>query len=63
MIERIKAAGKLAQARTIYAAQSAADQFDFDQMAWFWNTNARMIGFVQALGLNADEILAPDPYL
>ena len=63
LITRITDAGKLAAARTLYGSQNAANKFDFDQMGWCWNTNAKIRGFVAALGLDPDVILARDEFL
>jgi hypothetical protein len=63
LIGRVLAAGALPQVMAALAAQSEEQQFVFAQSAWFWSTNPTLRGLCGALGLNADEILAPDPYL
>lgn len=63
LITRITDAGKLADARTLYGSQNAANKFDFDQMCWCWNTNVKIRGFVTELGLDPDVILARDDFL
>lgn len=45
------------------AQQSPEQQFLFNQSAWFWSTNANLRGLAQALNLDADALLAPDPFL
>ena len=45
------------------ASQSAAEQFKFTQSAWFWSDNPQLRGLCTALGIDADALLAPDPFL
>jgi hypothetical protein len=63
LISRVLAAGALPHVMAALASQTAEQQFVFAQSAWFWSNNATLRGLCAALGLNADEILAPDPYL
>jgi len=63
IISRVLASGALPQVMAALAAQSEEQQFVFAQSAWFWSTNPTLRGLCGALGLDADEILAPDPYL
>jgi hypothetical protein len=63
LISRVLAAGALPQVMAALAAQSEEQQFVFAQSAWFWSNNPTLRGLCGALGLDADEILAPDPYL
>lgn len=63
MISRVVAANALPAVMQALASQSAEDQFVFAQSAWFWSNNATLRGLCAALGLDADVLLAPDPYL
>lgn len=45
------------------AQQSPEQQFLFLQSAWFWSDNANLRGLAEALDLDADALLAPDPFL
>jgi hypothetical protein len=63
LIGRVLEAGALPQVMAALASQSPEQQFVFAQSAWFWSNNATLRGLCAALGLDADAILAPDPYL
>jgi len=62
IVSRIPAAS-LAAVRAALAAQSADEQFVFLNSAWFWSDNATLRGLCAALGLDADALLARDPFL
>lgn len=62
IMDRIEASGKLPQVMAIFASQSAEDQFRWTNNPWFWSTNATLRGLCAHLGLDADALLAPDPY-
>lgn len=53
----------LANVMAALASQSAAEQFKFTQSAWFWSDNATLRGLCAAIGLDADTILAADPFI
>jgi len=61
IIQRIKSAGALDGLMGLYATLTPAQQFEFTQSTWFHSDNALIVGGVQALGLDAATILAPDP--
>lgn len=65
IMDRIEAGGKLPQVMAIFASQSAEDQFRWTNNPWFWSNNAtlRALCAHPAIGLAADAVLAPDPYL
>jgi len=63
LMSRIAAAGKLADAQTIYASQSDVEKFAWDSYQWFWSDNQQIIGFSQVLGLDPKVILAVDPQM
>jgi hypothetical protein len=63
LISRVLEAGKLSEVMAALAAQSEEQQFVFSQSAWFWSNNATLRGLCGALELDADAILARDPYL
>ena len=56
-------AESLAAVMAALTAQSAAEQFVFLNSAWFWSDNATMRGLCAAIGLDADALLARDPFL
>lgn len=62
LITRVVAANALPQVMAAMAQQSAEDQFVFLHSAWFHSDNARLRGLCAALNLDADALLAPDPY-
>jgi len=65
LISRVLEAGKLPEVMAALAAQSEEQQFVFSQSAWFWSSNATLRGLCASpsIGLDADAILARDPYL
>lgn len=63
IIQRITAAGKVADAAALYAAQSDADKFVWDGSSWFWSDNSTLIGLASGIGLDASDLLAKDPDL
>jgi hypothetical protein len=65
IIGRVSAAGKLPQVMAALAAQPQEDQFVWANSAWFWSNNATLRGLCAhpAIGLDADAVLAPDPFL
>ena len=62
LISRVVAANALPQVMAAMAQQSAEDQFVFLHSAWFSSDNQRLRGLAAALNLDADALLAPDPY-
>ena len=63
LISRVVAADRLPDVMAALAAQPAADPFIWYQSAWFWSDNPRIRGLCTALGLDAEALLAADPYL
>ena len=65
IIGRVSAEGKLPQVMAALASQSQEDQFVWANSAWFWSNNATLRGLCAhpAIGLDADVVLAPDPFL
>lgn len=63
IMDRIEVAGALPSVMAVFAAQSAEDQFRWTNNPWFWSTNSTLRQLCAALGLDADAILAPDPFL
>ncbi len=61
IIQRVKAANKLAELRAIIAGLDADARFEWDNSSWFSSNNALLLGGVQGLGLDPAVILAPDP--
>ena len=62
LLVRVEAAGKVAEVMAAIGALPESDRFLFTNFAWFWSNNPRIVGMCQALGLDPDEILAPDEY-
>jgi hypothetical protein len=60
IVSRIAASGKLAEAAAIYASQTDAQKFAWDGYAWFWNDNADLIAYADAVGIPASALLARD---
>ena len=60
---RVVAAGKVADLMTLLAALPPEQQFLWSGFSWFWSDNTTVRGMAAQLGLNPDEVLAPDPYL
>jgi hypothetical protein len=60
---RVLAAGKIADLMTLLAGLPPEQQFLWSGFSWFWSDNATVRGMAAQLGLNPDEMLAPDPYL
>jgi hypothetical protein len=63
MTMRIAAAGKVADSRAMIAAMPDEQRWLFEQLAWFHSDNAELRAGLAAIGLDPDEILAPDPFL
>jgi hypothetical protein len=65
IIGRVLAEGKLPQVMASLAAQPQEDQFVWANSAWFWSNNVTLRGLCAhpAISLDADAVLAPDPYL
>lgn len=61
IVQRVKAAGKLADLAALIASLPSDQRFEFDQSTWFHSDNANLLGASAALGLDAAVILAPDP--
>lgn len=60
---RVLEAGKLPDLIAMIAALPADQQFLWNGFSWFWSNNATIRGMAQQLGLDPDQVLAPDPYL
>jgi hypothetical protein len=60
---RVLEAGKLTELMTLLANLSPEQQFLWSGFSWFWSNNATVRGMATQLGLDPDQILAPDPYL
>ena len=60
LIERIEAAGKLAEFAGAIGQATPLQQFRFSQVSSLWSDNAQVIGVVQALGLEPGVILDLD---
>jgi hypothetical protein len=63
IVSRVAEMGALPAVMAALTQQSAEDQFMFQQSAWFWSTNQSLRGLAGALGLDADAVLAPDPFI
>ena len=63
LISRVIEAGALPAVMAALASQTDEQQFVFEHSAWFRSNNATLRGMCAALSLDADAILAPDPYL
>lgn len=63
ILTRLITAAALSAAMAAFAAQSAEDQFLWENGAWFWNTNPKLLALCAALSLDPAIILAADPYL
>lgn len=61
IIQRVKAANKLADLRTMITGLDADSRFEWDNSSWFHSNNALLVGGVQTLGLDPATILAADP--
>ena len=55
--------GDLANVMAALATQSEEQRFIFNQLAWFWSDNPTLRGLCADLGIDADALLAPDPFL
>ena len=62
LLVRVEAAGKVAEVMAAIGALPDDERFLFTNFAWFWSNNPRIVAMCQALGLDPDEILAPDEY-
>lgn len=60
---RVLEAGKLPDLIALIASLPADQQFLWNGFSWFWSNNATLRGMAQQLGLDPDQVLAPDPYL
>jgi hypothetical protein len=63
IIGRVVAAGKLADVMGALAAQTAEQQFIWNNSLWFWSNNATLRELCQNLGMDPDVILDTDPYV
>jgi len=61
LIERIEAAGKLAEFAQAISQATPLQQFRSSQVSSVWNDNGEVKAVVQALGLDQDVILDFDP--
>ena len=62
MTMRIAAAGKVGPARAMIAQMGTDEKWIFEQLAWFHSDNSELRAGLAAIGLDPDEILAPDPF-
>jgi hypothetical protein len=60
---RVMEAGKTADLINLISALTIEQQFYWNNFAWFWSNNQTVISMCQQLGLDANVILAEDPYL
>ena len=60
---RVLEAGKLPDLIALISSLPADQQFLWSGFSWFWSSNATIRGMAAQLGLDPDQILAPDPYL
>jgi hypothetical protein len=60
---RVMEAGKTADLINLISALTVEQQFYWSNFAWFWSNNQTVISMCQQLGLDANVILAEDPYL
>lgn len=60
---RVLDAGRLPELIALVGSLPPDQQFLWNGFAWFWNTNATVRGMATQLGLDPDQVLAPDPYL
>lgn len=63
IVSRVLANGALQAVIAALSAQSEEQRFLWANSAWFWNNNPTLNAICEQLNLDADEILAPDPYL
>ncbi|HSI08837.1 MAG TPA: hypothetical protein VK985_09600 [Rariglobus sp.] len=61
LIQRVKAANKLADLRAMINALDADARFEWDNSSWFSSDNAMIVQGVTALGLTPATLLAADP--
>jgi hypothetical protein len=61
IIQRVKAAGKLPQLRTVIDTLDADQRFEWDNSSWFSSNNPLLLAGMATLELNASDILAFDP--
>lgn len=62
LLGRVDAAGKTAECMAIISSLSQAEQFLWTNFAWFWSNNERIRAMIAGVGLNPNDIMAPDPY-
>ena len=60
---RVMEAGKTADLINLISSLTTEQQFYWNNFAWFWSNNQTVISMCQQLGLDANVILAEDPYL
>ena len=60
---RVMEAGKTADLINLISSLTTEQQFYWNNFAWFWSNNQTVILMCQQLGLDANVILAEDPYL
>jgi hypothetical protein len=60
---RVMEAGKTADLINLISSLNTEQQFYWNNFAWFWSNNQTVISMCQQLGLDANVILAEDPYL
>ena len=60
---RVMEAGKTADLINLISSLTTEQQFYWNNFAWFWSNNQTVISMCQQLRLDANVILAEDPYL
>ena len=60
---RVLTAGKIADLMALLAALPPEQQFLWSGFSWFWSNNETVREMAAQLGLDPDQVLAPDPYL
>ncbi len=63
IISRVTELGALSLVMSALAQQTPEHQFVWTHSAWFWSDNATLRGLCHAIGLDAEAVLAPDPYI
>ena len=60
---RVVAAGKVADLMALLGSLPPEQQFLWSGFSWFWSDNTTVRGMAAQIGLDPDQVLAPDPYL
>lgn len=61
--DRIFNAGKLPDLISLISTLPTEQKFLWENYSWFWSNNETVRSMATQIGLNPDEILAPDPYI